>query len=425
MIEFSYQDIKKDFPILSTKMNGKKLVFLDSAASSQKPLVVTNTIQDYYNSHHANIHRGAYKLSHNATERYEKTRQKLAQFINAPNPESCLFTRNTTESLNLIALTWGQKNIKGGDEILVSELEHHSNLVPWIMLAKNKGAKLKYIPLTSDGYYDLRHFDQFISSRTSLIAVQQVSNALGSIHDLATIAKKARSVNALFVVDGAQGAPHLKLDVQKMDCDFYAFSAHKMFGPTGVGVLYGKKEIMEEMPPFLGGGDMILSVKKDDYEPASLPRKFEAGTPNISGVIAFKAAIDYITNIGLENIHTHEVNLIDYTMQELQKIEGIQFYGPNMDWPSNSNKKKNGGILSFNLIGVHSHDVASILDDEGIAVRAGHHCCEPWMRKNGLMSTVRASFYAYNGPEDVDALVSGLKTVRSIFKISNCKEAGW
>ena len=411
MSQLPYKDIRKDFPILQTKMNAKSLVFLDSAASSQKPQRVIDAFNDYYRYRHANIHRGAYRLSYEATDLYEKTRQCLARFLNAPEVESCIFTRNASESLNLIAYTWGEKYLEAGDEILVSELEHHSNLVPWMQLAKRKQARLAHIPLTEDGHYDYSHIQEVVHARTRIIAVQHMSNALGSIHRLDNLAKLARSVGALFVVDGAQGAAHLQVDVQAIDCDFYACSAHKMLGPTGVGVLYGKKEILEKMPPFLGGGDMILSVDKDHFTEAPLPRKFEAGTPDIAGVVAFALALDYLGKIGLEHIHAHELELTAYALAEMQKLEGIEIYG------GQDMNKDRGGIISFNLAGAHPHDVATVLDEEGIAVRAGHHCCEPWMKSRGLSGTVRVSFYLYNGPEDIDRLLCALRKVRSIFKL--------
>ena len=366
MSVFDYRDIRRDFPILQTKMNGQNLVFLDSAASSQNPQRVIDAFNDYYRCRHANIHRGAYRLSYDATDLYEETRLRVARFINAPQSESCIFTRNTTESINLIAQTWGQKYIQEDDEILVSELEHHSNLVPWMMLAQRKKARLRHIPLTSDGYYDHTRLREVISARTRIIAVQQMSNAVGSIHDLKHIAVQARASGAIFVVDGAQGAPHMPVDVQALDCDFYAFSAHKMLGPTGVGVLYGHKEILEQLPPFLGGGDMILSVQRDSFEAADLPRRFEAGTPNIAGVVAFALALDYLEKIGWHNIRDHEQMLLKYALDEMRKIDGIEFYGV-----PETNKNKHGSIIAFNINGVHAHDVASILDDDGVAIRAG------------------------------------------------------
>lgn len=404
-----YKSIKKDFPILGKPMNDRPLSFLDSGASSQQPESVIRAYADYHRTTHANIHRGAYILSYQSTELYDKTREKVARFINSPCVECCIFTRNTTESINLVATSWGDRNIQEGDEILVSEMEHHANLVPWMMLAERKKAVLKHIPLTDDFKYDYERLDEVISPRTKIIAVAHVSNSVGTIHDLKRIGEAAKKAGAVFLVDGAQGAPHAKVDVQEIGCDFYALSAHKMLGPTGVGVLYGKKELLESMPPYQGGGDMILTVWKDGFTPAPLPEKFEAGTPNIAGVIAFAAAIEYIEQIGIERFHGHEICLLEEAIERISLIDGVTLYGT-------SDFEHRGGILSFNVDGVHTHDVGGILDAEGVAVRAGHHCNEPFMKKLGLpMGTVRASFYIYNGPEDVDALVQGVMRVKEVF----------
>ncbi|MCE9600382.1 MAG: cysteine desulfurase [Spirochaetia bacterium] len=408
---YDYQTIKKDFPLLQTKMNGKPLVFLDSAASSQKPQRVIDAFEDYYRCRNANIHRGAYRLSYEATDLYDATRSKMAVFLNAPGSETIIFTRNTTESINLIAYSWAMNNLKPGDEILISELEHHSNLVPWMMAAKRTGAVLKHLPLTPDGKYDYSKLDSVLTSKTRLVALAHMSNALGTIHDIKTLSQRAHAVGALFSVDGAQGACHLPVDVQEIDCDFYSLSAHKMLGPTGVGVLYGKRKLLEDMEPFLGGGDMILTVQKDSFKPAELPMKFEAGTPNIAGVVAYAIAIEYLKNVGLNNIHEHEKSILKYALEEMRKVPGVTLFGTN-------DLEARGGVVSFNVDGVHPHDVGSILDEEGVAVRAGHHCCEPFMRSHDMSGTVRASFYLYNGPEDVDALVRGLKRVREIFHIT-------
>jgi cysteine desulfurase/selenocysteine lyase len=408
---FDYKKIREDFPILKEKMNGKPLVFLDSAASSQKPQRVIDAFADYYRCRNANIHRGAYRLSHEATDLYETTRSKLAKFIGAPEPESIIFTRNTTESINLIAYSYAMNHLTEGDEILVSELEHHSNLVPWMMVAKKTGAVLRHIPLTEDYRYDYARLHEVLSPRTRIVSVAHMSNAVGTIHDLKRIGEAARSVNAIFAVDGAQGASHLPVNVQEIGCDFYSLSAHKMLGPTGVGALYGRRQLLEEMTPFLGGGDMILTVSKDDFRAASIPNKFEAGTPNIAGVVAFAVALDYLNQAGLENIHNHEVALTSYALEELKKVPGIRLFGTER-------LQERGGIVSFLVDRVHPHDIGSILDEEGIAIRAGHHCCEPFMKREGLPGTARASFYLYNGPEDVDALVRGLKKVASIFKVA-------
>lgn len=406
-----YKKIRDDFPILKELMNGKPLVFLDSAASSQKPQRVIEAFADYYRCRNANIHRGAYRLSYEATDLYEGTRRKMAKFIGAPEPESIIFTRNTTESINLIAYSYAMNNLREGDEIVVSELEHHSNLVPWMMAAKKTGAVLRHIPLTDDYRYDYSRLHEVLSDRTRIVSVAHMSNAVGTIHDLKRLGEAARSVNAVFAVDGAQGACHLPVDVQAIDCDFYSLSAHKMLGPTGVGVLYGRKKLLEEMEPFLGGGDMILTVSKDDFKPAPLPNKFEAGTPNIAGVVAFAVALEYLKQVGLENIHEHEMALTSYALEEMKKVPGIRLFGTE-------HMQERGGVVSFLIDGVHPHDIGSILDEEGIAIRAGHHCCEPFMKREGLPGTARASFYLYNGPEDVDALVLGLKKVASIFKVA-------
>lgn len=406
-----YKKIRDDFPILKELMNGKPLVFLDSAASSQKPQRVIEAFADYYRCRNANIHRGAYRLSYEATDLYEGTRRKMAKFIGAPEPESIIFTRNTTESINLIAYSYAMNNLREGDEIVVSELEHHSNLVPWMMAAKKTGAVLRHIPLTDDYRYDYSRLHEVLSDRTRIVSVAHMSNAVGTIHDLKRLGEAARSVNAVFAVDGAQGACHLPVDVQAIDCDFYSLSAHKMLGPTGVGVLYGRKKLLEKMEPFLGGGDMILTVSKDDFKPAPLPNKFEAGTPNIAGVVAFAVALEYLKQVGLENIHEHEMALTSYALEEMKKVPGIRLFGTE-------HMQERGGVVSFLIDGVHPHDIGSILDEEGIAIRAGHHCCEPFMKREGLPGTARASFYLYNGPEDVDALVLGLKKVASIFRVA-------
>jgi len=404
-----YHNIKNDFPILQTKMNGKPLVFLDSAASSQKPQRVIDAFADYYKCRNANIHRGAYRLSYEATDLYESTRKRLADFLGAPHSESVIFTRNTTESINLVAQTWGLESIQEGDEIVVSELEHHSNLVPWMTLARRKKAKLRHIPLLEDSRFDYDRLDEVIGERTKIVSIAHMSNATGTIHDIKRIGQAAKKAGAIFVVDGAQGACHLPVDVMDIGCDFYAISAHKMLGPTGVGALYGRKDLMESMPPFLGGGDMILTVSKDSFVPDGLPNKFEAGTPNIAGVVAFAIALDYLQKIGLEKIHAHERALIEYAIDEIGKIPGVNIYGTN-------HLDERGGILSFNIEGVHAHDVGTILDEEGIAIRAGHHCAEPFMKLCEISGTARASFYLYNGPEDVDALGKGILRVKEVFK---------
>jgi len=400
--------LKTDFPILQTTMNGKPLVFLDSAASSQKPFQVIDAIDKYYKEQNANIHRGVYYISQKATELYERTRIKVAEFIGAKCGKVIIFTRNTTESINLVTQTWGRKNIGRGDVIVLTELEHHSNIVPWQMLAEEKSAVIKYIPINSDSSLDLSTLDTLIDYRTKIVAVSQMSNATGTIHDIKHIVQKAHSVGALFLLDGAQGACHIKTNVQELDVDFYAFSAHKMLGPTGVGVLYGKEEILERMPPWMGGGDMINDVSLERSTYADLPARLEAGTPNISGVIAFKEAIEYLEKVGLDEIHHHEKILNEYALERLNNLSGITIYGVN-------DLDKRGGVISFNLDGVHAHDVGSILDEEGIAIRVGHHCAQPFMKKMKIAGTCRASFYLYNTTEDIDRLIDGIKQVKEIF----------
>ncbi|TGK58308.1 cysteine desulfurase [Leptospira wolffii] len=407
-MSFDLAKIRNDFPILSTRMNGKPLVFLDSAASSQKPRSVIDTISRYYEEENANIHRGIYALSQKATEKYEISRIKISRFIGAQCAKVVIFTRNTTESINLVAQSWGRTNIHEGDEIVLTELEHHSNLVPWQMLAQEKQAVLKFIPLNQDATLDLSNLDDIITDRVKLVALAQMSNVTGTIHDLEPIIKRARQVGAKVLVDGAQGASHLQTNVQKQDFDFYAFSAHKMLGPTGVGVLYAKEEILETMPPWMGGGDMIEKVWKDRSTYADLPARLEAGTPNIAGGIGFAAAIEYLESVGMQEIHNHELQLLEYALDRLDDFGGLELYGP-------TDLKKRGGVISFNFPGVHPHDVGSILDEEGIAIRVGHHCAQPFMDFKGIAGTCRASFYLYNTKEDVDALLGGLKKVKEIF----------
>ncbi|PJZ64346.1 cysteine desulfurase [Leptospira wolffii] len=407
-MSFDLAKIRNDFPILSTRMNGKPLVFLDSAASSQKPRSVIDTISRYYEEENANIHRGIYALSQKATEKYEISRIKISRFIGAQCAKVVIFTRNTTESINLVAQSWGRTNIHEGDEIVLTELEHHSNLVPWQMLAQEKQAVLKFIPLNQDATLDLSNLEDIITDRVKLVALAQMSNVTGTVHDLEPIIKRARQVGAKVLVDGAQGASHLQTNVQKQDFDFYAFSAHKMLGPTGVGVLYAKEEILETMPPWMGGGDMIEKVWKDRSTYADLPARLEAGTPNIAGGIGFAAAIEYLESVGMQEIHNHELQLLEYALDRLDDFGGLELYGP-------TDLKKRGGVISFNFPGVHPHDVGSILDEEGIAIRVGHHCAQPFMDFKGIAGTCRASFYLYNTKEDVDALLGGLKKVKEIF----------
>ncbi|TGM07970.1 cysteine desulfurase [Leptospira barantonii] len=407
-MSFSAERIRTDFPILGTKMNGKPLVFLDSAASSQKPFTVIDTIEKYYREENANIHRGIYYLSQKATEKYELSRIHLSRFIGAQCAKVCIFTRNATESINLVAQTWGRTQIKEGDEIVLNELEHHSNIVPWQMLAQEKKAVLKFIPLNEDSTLDLTNLDEIITAKTKLVAVSQMSNVTGTIHDILPIQKRAKEVGAKVLVDGAQGVCHLPVNMREMDFDFYVFSAHKMLGPTGVGVLYAKEEILEEMPPWMGGGDMISQVYKERSTYAELPSKLEAGTPNIAGVIGFGSAIEYLETIGMQEIRNHEVELLTYALDRLDDFGGLELYGTR-------DLSKRGGVISFNFPGVHPHDVGTILDEEGIAIRVGHHCAQPFMAFKNIPGTCRASLYLYNTKDDIDRLIEGLIKVKEIF----------
>jgi cysteine desulfurase/selenocysteine lyase len=394
--------------VLDREINGKKLVFLDSAASSQKPLQVIEAITHYYRTSHANVHRGIYRLSEEATDAFEKARSRIARFINASDKNEIIFTRNATESINLVAHSWGKVNIHSGDEILLTEMEHHANLVPWQILAKEKGAKLRFIPITDDGQLDLSTLDGLLSERTKLIAFTQASNVLGTLTPVRQIVDAAHAVGAITVVDGAQGTPHLAVDVQALGCDFYAFSSHKMCGPTGVGVLWGRRELLENMPPFMGGGEMIRRVELERSEWADLPHKFEAGTPAIAEVIGLGAAVDYLSALGMEAVRTHEKELTTYALERLAEVPGLTVYGP-------TDIEVRGGVAAFALNDAHPHDVATILDSEAVAVRAGHHCAMPLHKKLCLSATTRASFYIYNVPEEIDRLVEALYKVKHIF----------
>lgn len=401
--------IREDFPILSRRVYGRPLVYLDNAATSQKPRQVIEALVRYYEGYNANIHRAVHCLGEEATNAYEEARAKVAAFINAPSPECIVFTRNTTESINLVAYAWGRANVREGDEILLTQMEHHSNLIPWQRLATEKGARLRYIGLTDQQTLALDGMENLLDARTRLVAMPHVSNSLGSINPVERVGAEARRNGSVFLVDGAQAAPHLAVDVQAMDCDFYAFSAHKMLGPTGVGVLYGRRELLEEMEPFLGGGEMIRRVTFESATWNDLPWKFEAGTPNIADVIAFGAAIDYLQRLGMENIRAHEIELTAYALERLRALDDITIYGP-------PDAQERGGVVSFNLRDLHPHDVGTVLDRHGIAIRAGHHCTQPLMRALGIAGTARASFYVYNTPEEVDVLVDALRAARAFFR---------
>ncbi|PIY95749.1 MAG: cysteine desulfurase [Candidatus Kerfeldbacteria bacterium CG_4_10_14_0_8_um_filter_42_10] len=402
-----FKEIKKDFPIFKRKINGQKLVYLDNAATTQKPQIVIDTLKDFYEHHNANIHRGIYRLSEEATELYETAREKVRKFIEAKETEEIIFTRGTTESINLVAYAWGRQNIEKGDEIIVTEMEHHSNLVPWQVLAKEKEATLKFIPIDNEGHLQITGLDSLLSKKTKLLALTHVSNVLGVVNPLKEIITKAHSNGTRVLVDGAQAVPYLPVDVSELDCDFYAFSGHKMLGPTGIGVLYGKKELLEAMPPFMSGGDMIEEVTKERTTWNDLPAKFEAGTMPIAQAVGLGAAIDYLNDVGLENIWQHEQTIITYALEKIKAVPGIKIYGP-------LEPKDKGGILSFNIGEIHPHDLASIFDEAGVAIRAGHHCAQVLLNRLGTQATARASFYLYNDQADVDKLVEVINKAKEL-----------
>ena len=393
---------KSDFPILSRQINGKPLVYLDNAASSQKPQAVIDAISDFYTNHNANVHRGIHTLSEEATNMYEEARAKVAKFINARHPEEIVFTRGTTESINLVANTWGVENIKSGDEIAITQLEHHGNMIPWQVLVEKTGATLKVLEIDESGFLKEGYKTQ-ISPKTKLLAISEASNVLGTIQNIKEITKEVHKVGGLVLVDGAQAVPHMKVDVQSLNCDFYAFSGHKMLGPTGIGVLYVRKEILETMEPYQVGGGMIREVSYEKATYDDIPGRFEAGTPNIADAIGLGAAMDYLTKTGMENVRKHEIELLTYAFDKLSLNPKIEIYGPKKD-----EIEGRTGVISFNIQGVHPHDLASVLDAEGVAIRSGHHCAMPLHKKLGLPATARASFYLYNTKEDIDALLLGI-----------------
>lgn len=407
------QQLKKEFPIFERKVNGKRLVYLDNASTTQKPRMVLDALTEYYSMMNANVHRGVHTLSEEASEAYEGVRVKVAHLIGAAEPAEIVFTRNATEALNLIAYTWCEQNLSSGDEIVVSALEHHSNLVPWQEVCRLKNATLKVLPLdgdetNGDGNIDLSKLGEIITPRCKLVAITQISNVLGTIVPLERIIAAAHKAGAVVVVDGAQGVPHADTDVQKLDCDFLAFSGHKMFGPTGVGVLYGKRKLLEAMPPFLFGGDMVKEVGQTEANWNDIPWKFEAGTPNIADVIAFGKAVDFMKSLDFRDIREHDERMVKYARQQLTLFQGLRLYGP----------ESSAGIVSFNVPGVHPHDVASILNENGVAVRAGHHCAKPLMNRLQVPATTRMSFSVYNDETDIDAACDALKNVYKIFKLS-------
>jgi len=400
--------IKTDFPILNREVRpGTRLVYLDSTATAQKPGIVIDSMKQYYETNNANIHRGIHQLAEEATTMYESARQKIARFIHARSTKEIVFTRNATESINLVAQTWGRKFLQAGDLIILTEMEHHSNLVPWQMLAEEKNLELDFISVNENGELDLTTYDRLLEKNPKLVAFTHMSNVLGTINPAKEMIEKAHNAGALVLIDGAQSVPHFSVDVTDLDADFYVFSAHKMVGPTGIGVLYGKEKLLAEMPPFLGGGDMIKKVLLRSFKPNDLPHKFEAGTPAIAEAIGFGKAIDYLSAIGMENIADHEKKITQYALKKLQDVENLKVFCPNVT--------ERGGVVSFELGFVHPHDVAQVLDHYGIAVRAGHHCAMPLHEKFGLPATSRASFYLYNDYEDVDLLVIGLQHVNEMF----------
>lgn len=403
--------VRADFPILQQEHHaGVPLVYLDNAATSQKPRQVIDALDDYYRRYNANVHRGVHKLSEEATAAYEQARIKIRKFINASSKREIIFTRGTTEGINLVAQTWGRANLKPGDVVVSTQMEHHSNIVPWQMLAAEKGFTVKYIPVLPDGTLDAEAFAAFLrEGNVKLVTVMQVSNVLGTVNPVAEMAQQAHAAGALILVDGAQSVPHMPVDVQTLDVDFFVFSGHKMLGPTGSGVLYGKRELLEAMPPWMGGGDMISTVRLEGSTWNDLPYKFEAGTPSIAEAIGLGVAVDYLSAQGMENIHAHEQEITAYALERLAEVPGITVFGPEAE--------KKGAVAAFTVEGIHAHDVAQLLDAEGVAVRAGHHCAMPLHEHFGVPATARASFYLYNMQSEVDALIDALYKARKAFKL--------
>lgn len=411
---FDVDTVRKDFPILGREINGRPLVYLDSAATSQKPLVVIDALVDYYSRYNANIHRGIHSLGEEATNAYEGVRVKIKRFINARDAHEVVFTRNTTEAVNLVAATYGRQHILAGDEILLSPLEHHSNLIPWQILAQERDAQLIYCDLTEDGRVCMESVARKLTARTKIVAITLTSNVLGTIVPIKEISRLAHQVGAVVFVDGAQGLPHMPVSVQDLDCDFFAFSMHKMLGPTGVGVLWGRAEILEAMPPYMHGGNMISSVWRDRVIYNQVPWRFEAGTPNIADVVASGVALDYLSKLGMENVRRHELELCRYALEKFREIEGMTIYGPH-------SAEDRAGVFSFNLNGVHAHDLGQIVNEEGIAIRVGHHCCQPLMRDLDLPGAARASFYVYTTKPEIDLLVTALERARKVLGHVACR----
>jgi len=403
---FDVEKIRRDFPILSRDVRGKKLVYLDNAATSQKPQAVIDAVKRYYEQENANIHRGVHFLSELATAEHDRAREIIKNFINAESSREIIFVRGTTEAINLVAQTYGRTHVSAGDEVLITAMEHHSNIVPWQLLCEEKRAKLRVVPINDDGELVLEEYEKLLGPRTKMVAVPHVSNALGSVNPLAKIIELAHAKNIPVLVDGAQAVPHMKVDVRALDADFYAFSSHKMFGPLGIGVLHGKAAFLEAMPPYQGGGDMISSVTFEKTTYNRLPFKFEAGTPDVGGAIGFGVAIEYLNKVGMDNIAEYEHELLAYAVRAISGIPGVKLIGT---------AQERAGVLSFVLEGVHPHDVGTILDQEGIAIRTGHHCAQPIMQRFGIPATARASFAFYNTKEEVDALAQGIQRVKEVF----------
>lgn len=402
--------IRADFPILSREVwPGIPLVYLDSTATSQKPASVIQAMDDFYRKSNANIHRGIHVLAEEATAKYEQARQVVAKFIHAPSASQVIFTRNTTEAINLVAYTWGRANLQAGEVVILTEMEHHSNLVPWHILATERNIRLEFIPVTADGLLDLAEYQHLLQLKPRLVAFTHMSNVLGTINPAKEMIELAHQAGATTLLDGAQSAPHFPIDVQALNVDFLAFSAHKMLGPTGIGALYGRKELLRKMPPFLGGGDMIKSVHLHSFSPADLPHKFEAGTPAIAEAIGFGAAIEYLESVGMQAIAAHEHAITAYALERLAEVPGVTVYGPPAE--------QKGGVVSFTLSGVHPHDISQILDTQGIAIRAGHHCAQPLHERLKLPATARASFYLYTTTQEVDRLVDALYKVKELFQV--------
>jgi len=404
--KFDPYQFRKDFPILEEVVHGKPLIYFDNGASTQKPIQVIDAISNYYKHNNANVHRGIHALSERATAAFEEARKKIANFINAPSEKQIIFTRGTTESINLVASSWGRKFVSPGDEIILSEMEHHSNLVPWQILAKKVGAKLKFIPFKEDGTIDFPVFERLISGNTKLVAITHMSNVFGTINPIKRIIRMAHDRSVPVLLDAAQSVPHLPVDVEFLDCDFLAFSGHKMLGPTGIGVLYAKAQRLENMDPYQGGGEMINSVWLDDSTWNEIPHKFEAGTPNIVGAIGLGVAVDYLQKIGMKKIALYEQEQTTYAIEKMLNIDGLKIYG---------SAPERGGVLSFNIGNLHPHDLSHFLDQQGIAVRAGHHCAQPVMRKLNIAATTRASLYFYNTKEEIDIFVEELKNAKKFF----------